>query len=381
MDMTRASTQATGIPKYADTLNKGVWWASTPSRDEVFPEMFKGQRTEVLYGSTEDSNSRTPEINLLGRSGLWMAGLLHNWQVSCIGDLFSYCRFHQWEYPKHGHPYLRLLVAHTVLGGNHFHFRPPHKRPQGDGYVWLDQGAESYQIFLHMVGKGIVFPPQREQMVGVARVGIAMHNPPMKWLEDAHNGHSPNRWKNDPQMHNAVLPHLGCLWGNTPTPPHALQKVLLEKERQFGYQVPATPYGIPLIVPAHADLSRVPFVEQWWHTDGIYAWKENGPKLTGRDAAQAIQADFERAADKLPFRATGHVFLHTLKLSGSTHRLYLIDPGWLDPADRNVTLNVQLEGNVTIQDVLSGETFPVADRTTHFIVPAGTFRILDAVAN
>jgi lambda-carrageenase len=375
MDMTWKSAQATGIEKFADTLNKGVWWISAPARDIVFPEMFKGMRSEILYGSTEDSNSRTPEINLLGRSGLWMAGLLKKWQVSCIHDLYSFNRWQQWEYPKHGHTFLRLLMAHTVLGGNQFHYRSP---LVNDG-EWVQQAQESYRLFLHMMGKGLVFPPEREQMVGVSRIGIAMHDAPEKWITDAHNGHSPERWVDDDELHNAVLPHIGSLWGNTPTPEHALQKVLLEKERQFGYQAPATPYGAPMIVPASADLSQVPFVEEWWHTDGIYAWKEGGPKLTGMEAANAMQADFERAAAKLPFRATGHVFFHTLKLNDNTYRMYAIDPDWLDPEDRDVTLRVQLPGNVTITDVLSGESVAVNGSIAKFKVPAGAFRILDAV--
>ncbi len=53
-----------------------------------------------------------------------MAGLIDGFRVSVIADLFSFCRFHQWEYPKHGHPYLRLLAAHTLLGGDSYSVRP-----------------------------------------------------------------------------------------------------------------------------------------------------------------------------------------------------------------------------------------------------------------
>lgn len=378
MDMTLASSRETGLWKYAATKNKGGWWASIPATEEVFPELFRGGRKEVLYADTEDSNSRTPELNLLARSGLFMAGLVDHWQVSCIHDLFSYCRFHQWEYPRHGHPFLRLLVAHTVLGGNHFHYRGYLLEPRGEDYAWTRQGAESYRVFLHMLGKGIVFPPERQQMVGVARIGLAMHPPPAKWQADDHNLHQPEQWVEDPELHHAVIPHNAAVWGNTPTPPHALQKVLLEKERQFGLHVPATPYGAPLIVPAAADLSQVPFVEEWWHTDGIYAWKEGGPRLTGMAAAEAIQADFARAAAKLPFQASGGVFFQTLLTAEGHYRLFAIDPGWLDPRDREVVLAVQVPGRVELRDLLSGENIPVANRQARFTVPAGTFRILEA---
>ena len=378
MDLTGQSARENGMWKYASTKNKGAWWISSPSRGAVYPEMFRGQRNEVLYAETEDSNSRTPELNLLGCAGLYMAGLISHMQASCIHDLFSYCRFHQWEYPKHGHPFLRLLVAHTVMGANHYHYRGNLHVPSGDGYAWTQQGAESYRVFPHMLGKGIVFPPAREQMVGVARIGIAMHEAPVKWLEDEHNGHRPEQWVDDPELHNAVIPHNGCLWGNTPTPKHALQHVLLGKERQFGYQIPATPYGAPLIVPAQADLAKVPFVKEWWHTDGVYAWKNGRRKLTGMEAAAVIRADFERAAAELPFRAGGGVFFQTLKLDDRRYRLYAVDSGWLDPRDREVEIRVQLPGRVQSRDLLSGLAVPVRGRTARLMVPAGAFRILEA---
>ena len=98
-------------------------------------------------------------------------------------------------------------------------------------------------------------------------------------------------------------------------------------------------------------------------------------------AARAIQNDFEKAAARLPFRATGHVFFQTIKQGDGQYRLYTIDPGWLDPADRDVTLRIQLEGKYTIRDVLTGENIPVRNKTAQYRVPAGALRILDAVSH
>ena len=360
-------------------LNKGLWWISMTSNDKVYDELFGGDRWKTIWGSTEDSNSRTPEINLAGRAGVWMAGLMEDWTASLIGDLFTSTRYHQWEYPKHGHPFLRLLVAHTAMGAAHYRFNIPHFYRSGDEFGFLDQGRESVEIFLHMLGKGIIAPPRRDQVVGYSRIGIAMHEASEKWIVDAQNGHNPQIWEDDPELHNAIIPHNGELWGRTTTPEHALQRILLEKDRQFGYHVPATPYGPFVIVPAKADLSKVPIVEEWWHTDGIYAWKEGGSKLTGKEAASAIQADFERAAAKLPFRADGGVFFQTIKMDNGNYRLYAVDSGWLDPQERDVTLRVQVSGDVTLTDVLSGEEISVNNGMAKFTVPAGAFRILDAV--
>jgi len=362
------------------TKNKNVWWMSAPSMRPVYDALFSGERGKALVAAVEDSNSRTPEINLLSRFGLRQAGLADRFEAAVISDLFSFCRFHQWEYPKHGHPYLRLLVAQTVLGASEYAIRTMAIRPDGGGFAFSDIGRESEEVFLHMLGKGLVFSPGPGQIAGMSPVGITVHQPPEKWLRDGHNGHNPEIWEDDEELHNAVIPHNGCLWGMTETPPHALQAVLLGKERQFGHLF-ATPYGPFAIVPAHADLTKVAGVREWWHTDGIYAWRAGGERLTGVQAAEGLRESFEQAANELPFRARGDdVFFHAVRMDGRTYRLYAIDPGWLDPQERRVTVDVQLDVPVTIRDLLSGEPIAVRDGRAALTVPAGSLRVLEARA-
>lgn len=366
-----------GGGKQAITKNKNVWWMSVPAIPKVFQTLFAGDRRKALAAHTEDSNSRTPEVNLMARMGLRQAGLVPSLHASAIGDLFSFCRFFQWEYPKHGHPYLRLFVAHTLMGAESFEYRMG-LMPEKAGYGFTRMGQESIELFLHMLGKGIVFSPKPHQMVGLSRVGIAVHQPPEEWYVDAHNGHRPELWEYNERLENGVLPRNGSLWGMTPTAPHAITRVLFHKQRQFGYHVPPTPYGPVAIVPALADLSKVPFVEQWWHTDGVDLWREGGAKLTGMAAAEALRNSLEQAAAKLPFRPSGDdVFFHTVK-TDEGYRIYLIDPGWLDPRERRVEVRVQIGTPVQVRDLLSGERIPSPQGRFSVVVPAGSLRILEA---
>lgn len=363
------------------TKNKGLWWMTAPAREPVFDAMFAGGREAVTLAGTEDSNSRTPEINLMARGGLWQAGLLRHNDVSIHRDIFSFNRFHQWEYPRVGHPFLRLLVAHTTVGMTHVSSRIRDIGPVSDADGFQDVGRESTEIFYHMLGKGLVFSPKPEDAMGYAPIGLAVHRPPADWLTDAHNGHSPERWSGDPALHRAVLPHNGSLWGMTRTPDHALTRVLFQKERQFGLQVPPTPYGLVAIVPAHADLDAVAGVSEWWHTDGVALWKEGGPRLTGPKAARALEADFQAAAARLPFRQLQDqaVFLNVLRVRPGHYRLFLVDPGWLDPSEREVDIGIQLEGAFAAVDVLSGRKVAIHNRRLPLTVPAGLFRIIDVM--
>lgn len=364
------------------TKNKGLWWMSSPSIPEVYDALFGGERKRVAAAATEDSNSRTPEINLMARGGLWQAGLLTHNDVSIHADLFSFNRYQQWEYPRAGHPYLRLLVAHTTMGMTEISTRIREITTESDNASFEVIGQESTEIFYHLLGKGIVFSPERENILGYSPIGMVVHQPADKWLLDAHNGHSPERWVEDRELHNAVIPHNGSLWGMTNTPAHALQKVLFNKDRQFGSQIPAAPYGLVAFVPEFADLDNVAHVHDWWHTDGIYVWKEGGPKLTGMEAVNALRRDFEKAAEKLPFRQVNTedaVFMQAIKIEEGHYRLVLVDPGWINPKAHNVEINIQLEGHFEAINILEKQTYQLSDSKFGIHLPAGLFSIVDVI--
>ncbi len=359
------------------TMNKNLWWMDVPAIKEVYSSLFSGERKKVIGMTTDDANSRCPEMNLLGRAGLMLAGLVKDNEVSVQADHFSFNRFHQWENPRIGHPHLRRMVAHSTTGMTMFHARLFEVYKEDGSYTFSALGKECSEIFYHMIGKGLVFTPVPEDFMGYSPIGFAVHEPSPKWLVDAHNGHRPELWEDDPELHNAVIPHNGCLWGMTETPGHALQHVLMNKKRQFGYHVPAAPYGLPVFVPVHADLASIPGIDEWWHTDGIYIWREGGRKLTGTEAADSLRRSFGKAAGKLPFRLEGHAFMQVLRAGEGKYRLYLVDPGWLDPADRKVVVHFQMEPGLQAMDLLSGEGLHVENGRLELTVPAGVFSIIE----
>jgi hypothetical protein len=55
----------------------------------------------------------------------------------------------------------------------------------------------------------------------------------------------------------------------------------------------------------------------------------------------------------------------------------LVDPGWLDPVARDITLAAQASGAWRVTDRLTGEALGTLDRPLPVRVPAGAFRLLD----
>ncbi len=61
------------------------------------------------------------------------------------------------------------------------------------------------------------------------------------------------------------------------------------------------------------------------------------------------------------------------------YRLYAIDPGWLDPHDRELSVAIQTPGEFRVRDLLSGEAVAVQGGRFRMDVPAGSLRICEAV--
>jgi hypothetical protein len=362
--------------------NKVLWWLDGPAMPTVYEELFATPRREVLVAATEESNGRWSETNLMGRLGLYYAGLVGAMKVRIIRDMFAPNCFHEYEYPRSGSPYLRMLVAHTVTGCSEFQMAISDKvsgdERDGEGFRYNLLGRESTELFQHLLSKGIVFPPRPEQMANICSTGLVMHPPPQKWLKNAHNNHRPWEGEEDEETLNAVYPRLHCGWAHAPLPEFAFSRIAFRKKRVFDCLVPATPYGHILMLPCHFDRSGIDAVGDWWHTDGIRLWREGERKMTGPEAGRALRQSLEAAAQDLPVQSVGDdVFYQLVRREEGGYRLFAVDPGCLDPADRRARFRLNLPGAWQARDVLTDGPVPLQDGELVVDVPAGAFRVVD----
>jgi hypothetical protein len=70
-----------------------------------------------------------------------------------------------------------------------------------------------------------------------------------------------------------------------------------------------------------------------------------------------------------------------VQVKPNEYRIFAIDPGWLDPAQRQVDVHIQLPGTFTVRDLLDGEQLDVKDRHFQVTVSAGSVRIIEALKN
>jgi hypothetical protein len=367
--------------KKAILVEKGAWWATIPAMAK-FSGLLDAKYKDVLVPSVEDSNSRTPELNLAGRLGLFQSGLVNTWSGRTVPDEMCWHRFWEWEYVQNAHPYLRRQIVQALLGATIFeyHHTPAHQEKH---IGFTDFGRKLLGPFIHMLGRELLIPPTRDKMVNTSPVVIRMREPATSFLKEAFTFFPwDNQFQWDAEERESPFEGVACHWGFAPVQPHYMGSYLLGQDRHGLNLAPATPWGVPAIVPEWVDLHGESWVEGEWETDGRYVY--DGGQRSGADARNDILASFEQAAQQLPFQVEGRVFMQAQRVRQHVYRVTMVDSGILDPDDRACVLHIR-PGKAdppatAISSVtgLLGDTDPsVQNNTVHVTVPAGTLAILE----
>ena len=86
---------------------------------------------------------------------------------------------------------------------------------------------------------------------------------------------------------------------------------------------------------------------------------------------------FKESATHLPILVSGNIHWSVVRLDSAHVRVTLVDPGYLDPSDRQGEIILQNLRGVRCLDILSGRPLPLKGDRIHIKVPMGTLRIVD----
>jgi hypothetical protein len=89
---------------------KGTFWSSIAATN-VSNIMLDPRFVNVTTPSAEDSNSRTPDLDLAARVGIFMDGQVGAWKARLVADTFAFNRLWDWSKVVAGHPHWRAILA------------------------------------------------------------------------------------------------------------------------------------------------------------------------------------------------------------------------------------------------------------------------------
>jgi hypothetical protein len=355
--------------------NKNVWWAHWPADPTLRRLIFDGRYRSVLLPCVEDSNSRTADAHLAARVGLWLDGQVDDWACRVSADWFSFNRAWEWEAVKTGHPHLRYLTSQALLGARVFMLLAgDRERRSGD---WTRVGREGVAPFLHLVGRGTLTPPKREQLKGIAPLVLALPQVSARFARHGANGHGFFQWDADGTDRQPwAFDRLDCYWGMAPLPDTDVSTWLWGRTRRAADHLPITsPHGFVCLLPGPAPQARGPWTTVWT-TDGDHLSKD-GKRYPLAAARAAMEADLQAAAATLPFGVAGRVFWQVMVQPENRYVICAMDPGWVDPAPRTVVLRANLPGAWTASDRLTGKPLGRLGSGLEIPIPPGGFRLID----
>jgi len=348
--------------------NNSLWWAYWPAQPDLRRTIFNGKYRSVLLPCGNDTGSRVADVQLAARIGLWLDGQADNWATRLSKYMFG-------GNVTTGHPHLRYYVSQAMLGARVFTFYSDERERKRDD--WTRVGLEGAVPFLHLLGRGAITPPRREQLRAISPVVLHAPQPTRRLVEHGSNGHADHGWNNDgTDVRPWAFDRLDCYWDMAPLPPTDVATYLWGRRRRDHSHIPVTaPQGLVCMVPGPTLRSGGPWTSIWTTDGDKLSYK--GKDFTLAQARAAITAELAEATKKFPFAVKGRVFHQIIEQSRHHYVIALVDPGWLDPADRDVTLAAQVPGHWRVADRLTGKDIGLIGSGLSITVPAGMLRLLE----
>jgi hypothetical protein len=347
--------------------NKNIFWNGTGYVPYWRRVLLDSGLHDVFIPALEETNCRTHELSLAGRLGLWQTGSFNQWSCRMVTDNANFDRMWEWAGHQVLNHHLRHLVSRAAWGADVF-FNTIHQGPfSGDLYRQLTP-------FYDMLEKGIVQIPGRDALLSLSPVALGMKSPPSRdYIQHGINGHG-YRYPKDTRA-EMVFDRLDGYWGGAALAPHDFSRYGLGVDRRMCNFLPVAPYGMVAIMPDDIEVTDTRF-DKKISTDGQYFHDEAGRRHRASQYRGTVEKALRKAAGQLPVLVEGAHWT-VVRLDASHVRVTLMDPGYLDPADREARVLLQHLDGVKCTDILSGEAPAISNNAIDVRVPAGLFRILD----
>lgn len=348
--------------------NKFVFWNGSCYVGFWKDLLLNPRFSNVFIPALEETNCRTQELSLAGRTGLWLSGYFNHWGSRSVTDNACFDRMWEWSSQQVLSYYLRQMILQASMGSDFFSIGIL-QGPYGD-----DLQTQLVPIY-KLIEKGVVAVPGKNELLSVSDLVLGMKNPSDEYLSHGINGHEYNF--NEVVCPPLVFDRLDCYWGAAPLADYDFSSYGYGCERRMLNFLPKNPYGMVVIVPDDLDISKFPSFREKVTTDGQFFYDSTGLRHGPVEFKQTMLEKLSKSASHLPVLVKGDVAWSVVRLDPGHVRVTLVDPGYTDPADRDVEIVLQHLTGLNCTDILSGEKLEIINQSINLRVPAGIFRIVD----
>lgn len=340
---------------------KNMFWATT-SHHGIWRKLFlSGDYNDILAPASEDTSSRTQEINLAGRIGLLMGGYVDNFAIRLVDDNPTSWRPLSPGGQRSVSPFLRQGVMMAAYGAHH-------------GIIFDNKYSEApgLNLFFAMMKSGVLPWVEKEDILSVGSWHLIqdVDEDLISKIDDHHN-----LKLYQPTDTDAVMSVGQMHWAGTSLPAYDFSKIALGVDYRWLNYVPELPHGMVPIAPIESAAQL-----QKQGTPYLVSTAKSGivdDKLVPASAFASTIQEVVTAGDKrMPVLVSGAAW-SAIRIDDTHTRLILMDQGYLDPQDRIAKLTFNGKKPVGALDILSGEKIALNTKEVTLTVPAGSLRFID----
>lgn len=341
--------------------HKNMFWAASVHLQPWKKIFLSGDYKDVLVPASEDTSSRTQDLNFAGRVGMWMSGAVDDFAIRLIDDNPT-----SWRPLTPGgqgsiSPYLRSGLMRASYGARY-----------AINFGTLKSMNPSIDVLYALMATGALPQASEENLASVGSWHL-IQDMDAELVHAVDNHHNVEQY--DPADTDAVFSVTQMHWAGTDLPDHDFSKTALGVDYRWLSYLPTLPNGM---VPIAASESA-PALKQ----RGALFTTSNG--TTGQVGLKPVAAPVfgevlkqtaKQGGQSLPVLVTGAAW-SAIRLDDKHIRVILIDPGYITPKNRQATIRFNGRIPTSARDILRREDLKPQDGQIQLIVPAGSARFID----
>lgn len=367
--------------------SKSAFWSVDIYSDYWRTFFLDPRYSDTIVPSVEDTFGVAPDISLAGRIGLWASGQYSETADRLSKDNTTVSTMWRWDAVMSGHNYLRTSMLRAAYGARYYFFNLGDKvlRKGSDGVYsfreWLPAGFECMIPLIKMIDRGVLYVPRNpSEVISLSGLSIGMQTPISPLLYESSKNIEGTAYTG---MRNLVFSRLDQYWAYAPSDEHDIGTLVWGRKIMAHNFIPSTPYGMVCCVPDTYEVSGQGLFKEKISTDGEQ-WYYNGQKESPASFSLRAHQLALHYRDCMPLSVCSNAAWAASMPDARHIRLLLLDPGYLDPSDRDTTVYFRkdiAESIVDITDILSGEHVPTVGTVMKTKIPAGAFRIFELALN
>ncbi len=347
----------------------------------MWSRLVTGEFADVFVPAMEETSDKTMDLSIAARLGIWASGATDSWGSRGARDNTSFDRLRQYSHQNVPSHFFRMMVYHTSYGTQYIDNFP------------IDQNYMS--LFWEMVGKGLIYVAERDEIVSFSPVHVSMLEPDHVWIDKANN----IKWttffdQKFEDEHKYVFGRVNGTWPGAKVSEWDFSRYAAGVKDRHLHFLPPYNNGIVLITPpqegAGADLDAprgkmtdhlhplYKDIMKEYYTDGRYYYSADGKeKYPAETYYKVIEQQIKESAKLIPVTVKGEVAWVTAQSAPKHLRLTLIDGGYINPSDKETQITFNTVRPVKITNLLSGEQIEIVGNKANVVVPCGTYTFLD----